>query len=414
MKRGSKLQISIYIFCTTISLLSLYVHIASMKIIQIIPCCIAFLVFLITEDLSDLKSILKFTGIYFSWLFVVIILSMLTWTIHLTEIAFIKRGFEKLFFQIFTLLIISTACYLFKEKAILYTFYSCCIFNTICVFLAIKQTGIVQSISDFQYFLTSGFDARGCMKLLELSDGTYPFAFFFLYFIFQYKNSIKKYFYCFLCLLFLFTGMKRIAILAILLACFVGYLLRKMQEKKIYKIIPIFGIGTILFGFFYLVLVRYDLFSLVMNLFGINTMGRNDLYDFVHDYYKISPLFIGNGYEFITTLFTSIGRWNGLNLGKIQALHNSYLTIYLEVGFFGFIFWLWQSFWFIPSYIKRYYKTDFLILFYVEAIFVLITYLTDNTAFVFFSSMTYKLIHVGMASEGYIEKKDKEYYIENI
>lgn len=408
MKKDNKLFISIYLICTTISLLSLYFDKASMKIIQIIPCGLAFLYFLITADTVNLKPSFKFTSIYGMWLFFVIIMSMLTWTIHLTEMSFIKRGFEKIFFQIFTLLIIFTACYLFHEKAILYTFYSCCIFNTICILLAIKQTGIGQSILDFQYFLTSGFDARGCMKLLELSDGTYPFAFFLLYFIFQYKKSKEKYLYCFFCLFFLFTGMKRISIIAILLACMIGYLLKRINEETLYKVIPIFGIGTILFGFFYLILVRYDVFSLVMNLFGIDTMGRNDLYDFVHNYYKLSPLFIGNGYEFITTLFTSIGRWNGLNLGKIQALHNSFLTTYLEIGFLGFIVWLWLGFWFIPKYIKKHYNKDFLILFYVEAVFVLITYLTDNTAFIFFSSMTYRLIHVGMVSERYVENKEEK------
>lgn len=409
IKRDSKLLIYIYVICSVISLLSLYFDKASMKIIQILPCSIAFLIFLIYADLENLIPILKFTGIYILWLLVIITLSMITWIIHFTEIAYISRGFEKIFFQIFTLIIILTTCYMFKEKGILYTFYSYCIFNSLCILLAIKQTGVNQSISDFQYFLTSGFDARGCMKLLELSDGTYPFAFFLLYFIFQYPKSKQKYINCFFCFFFLFTGMKRISIIAILLACIVGYLLRKLKEETLYKIIPIFGICIILFGFCYLILVRYDVFSLVMNLFGIDTMGRNDLYDFVYDYYNLSPTFIGNGYEFITTLFTSIGRWNGLNLGKIQALHNSFLTTYLEVGFFGFIFWLWQGFWFIPNYIKKHYHKDFLILFYVEAVFVLITYLTDNTAFVFFSSMTYRLIHVGMASEGYVEKKKEEF-----
>ena len=73
----------------------------------------------------------------------------------------------------------------------------------------------------------------------------------------------------------------------------------------------------------------------------------------------------------------------------------------------GFTFWLWHSFWLIPSYIKKHYDKDFLIFFYIQAVFVLITYLTDNTAFVFFSSMCYKLVHVGMASEGYISKKNQ-------
>lgn len=397
MRRGCKFQVYLYIFCTVVSLLSLFFDKASIKIIQVLPIGIAVLSFLVTADTNDTKPMVEFTILYSIWLVFVITMSMLAWTINLSEFSYIKRGFQKCFFQFFTIAIIATACYMFKEKAIEYTFYSFCIFNTICILLAFKQCGPSQSISDFMYFLTSGFDAQGFMKLLELSDGTYPFAFFLLYFIFEYKNGWKKYIDCFLCLVFLFTGMKRIAILAILLACFVGYILRKMDEEKLKKLVIPIGIGILLFGFCYIILVRYDVFSLVMNAIGIDTMGRNDLYDFVHNYYKISPLFIGNGYEFITTLFTSIQRWNGMNLGKIQALHNSYLTIYLEVGFFGFIFWMWHGFTLIPQVIKKKYGRDFLILFYVEAVFVLITYLTDNTAFVFFSSMTYKLIHIGMA-----------------
>ena len=404
MKRDSKIQIFIYIFCTTISLMSLYFDSAAMKLIQVVPWCFAFLYFLVSADTSGLKNISKFTCLYGMWLLVVMIMSCITWIVHLSESQYISRGFQKLFFQVFTLIIIFFACYMFREKAILYSFYAACIFNSICILLAVKQTGISQSIADFKYFLTSGFDAMGCMKLLELSDGTYPFAFFLLYFIFRYPKSKKKYICCAFCLLFLFTGMKRISIIAILVACIVGHLLKKIKEESLYRLIPIFGIGTIIFGFFYIVLVRYDVFSLIMNMMNVNTMGRNELYDLVHDYYSISPLFIGNGYEFITTLFKSIGRLNGLNLGKIQALHNSFLTTYLEVGFFGFIFWLWNGFWLIPNYIKKHYNNEFLIIFYVEAVFILITYVTDNTAFVFFSSMAYRLVHVAMASEESNEK----------
>ena len=396
LKKGTKFQIYLYIFCTTISLLSLYFNKASMKLIQVLPIGIAFLVFLVNADFDECKPILKISGIYSLWLVFVITSSMLVWIFHTTDVAYITRGFEKCFFQFFTIVIVATGCYLFKNNVIEYTFYSCCLFNSICVLLALKHCGISQSVSDFMYFLKNGFDAIGFMKMLELSDGTYTFAFFLLYFIFAYKRSLKKYLSCFFCLFFLFIGMKRITILAILIACMVGYLLKKCKEETLYKLIPIIGTGIILFGFFYITMVRYDVFSLIMNAFGIDTMGRNDLYDFVNQYYKISPFFLGNGYEFITTLFTSIGRWNGLNLGKIQALHNSYLTIYLEVGFWGFIFWLWHGFWLIPKVIQKDFGKEKLILFYIEAIFVLITYLTDNTAFIFFSSMTYKLVIMGM------------------
>ena len=61
-------------------------------------------------------------------------------------------------------------------------------------------------------------------------------------------------------------------------------------------------------------------------------MGRNDLYDFVKKFYYIGITYKGQGFEFITLLFQN-AEYGTLNMSKIGALHNGFLTVYIAVSY---------------------------------------------------------------------------------
>lgn len=124
-------------------------------------------------------------------------------------------------------------------------------------------------------------------------------------------------------------------------------------------------------------------------------MGRNDLYDFVKEFYYIGITYKGQGFEFITLLFQN-AEYGTLNMAKIGALHNGFLTVYIEFGFIGFF--IWNGFWLLShmNWISRYGK-ETLRLYLVLTLYLFITYLTDNTAFYFYTGIIYRLLPLAFA-----------------
>ncbi len=81
-------------------------------------------------------------------------------------------------------------------------------------------------------------------------------------------------------------------------------------------------------------------FEYITNYFGIDTMGRNDVYKYIEKYYQISLGFMGYGFEYTTVILQKIMVDNPNAHIGVVALHNNILTIYIELGFLGF--WAWM------------------------------------------------------------------------
>lgn len=199
-------------------------------------------------------------------------------------------------------------------------------------------------------------------------------------------------------IVFFIIGFKRIAIAALsvtmILVCIL-YLIKDEKTKSL--IMSICGINMCILGFLYIIGVRLEIFQLVTNEMAINTMGRNELYQFIEPYYNISPFFIGRGFEFITQLFKTETH-ETLNLARIGALHNGFLTNYIELGFLGFWYWIVFRCIYLLNWIRKYgIKTK--LLYFVCMFYISITYLTDNTAWYFFTSIVLCLIPMAYAYE---------------
>ena len=129
-------------------------------------------------------------------------------------------------------------------------------------------------------------------------------------------------------------------------------------------------------AFLYICLVERGIFDYLSQRFGLNTMGRKELSEFIDQYYWIGPDFFGNGAGFVTRLFSDLPAEY-----TIRALHNDILMIYIDVGFWGF--WGWMLCYF-PLRVWNIYRRKGLkdgVLCLSLQVYVLVTAMTDNTLY---------------------------------
>ena len=113
--------------------------------------------------------------------------------------------------------------------------------------------------------------------------------------------------------------MKRIAIPAVVLFIFVALIVRRFKDKK--KLLTLWGVAWVVFFFLYIYAVRNGTVSRILNMAGIDMMGRDYLWSLANDYYTYSITYCGHGFEFVDTIVTG---W--YNAGSLTSLFLSTTT----------------------------------------------------------------------------------------
>lgn len=153
----------------------------------------------------------------------------------------------------------------------------------------------------------------------------------------------------------------------------------------------IFTVGAVVVMFLYISAVRMGLFEILEKYFGIDTMGRDHLSQFVEEYYYIGPGYMGRGSGFVSKLFND----RPGDIYTIRALHNDVLGIYVDLGFWGF--WMWMLS-FLPLRVMLVTKWQGVhggILCACYSLFVLGTALTDNTIYYIYVIGTAAILTMG-------------------
>ena len=192
------------------------------------------------------------------------------------------------------------------------------------------------------------------MKGLEIHDVTFTYGFFLIYFIFFDKISSKKMKVINIILaLFLFgLGFKRIAIASCFLMLLAAWGLEKLTPRVQFGIMKTILICGVIFSFLYLFSIKYNIFMMIMDKLGVDVMGRNVLYGAVDKYYKISPTYIGHGFEYVHMMMAEIRQEGGKAFNGMIDLHNDFMRVYIEMGFWGFFAWGWYTLIFQYNWIK--------------------------------------------------------------
>ncbi len=185
----------------------------------------------------------------------------------------------------------------------------------------------------------------------------------------------KQYFRMVFALLFMLFDHKRIADGAFFIVFVCTLLVIALKNKKYQR--GIYILARVMLFFIPVLWVLFCGNGMLVTIFAklrINTMGRLEgvgAWNIAREYYEISPLYMGRGSGWVL-------EW--LNYAEIPAfsnLHNDFLTAYIELGFWGYLFWL-ASFQCMIGRYKKLKGVKYANIFCVMFGFMFINLLTDN------------------------------------
>ena len=308
------------------------------------------------------------------------------------------RSFSKVLFQSIAILTAVALVYLFREKAIELFTICICMINGAIMLLCIPGYGIAASIQSLITCLVTFGDAVGYARQLEIHDLTFVFGQMIVYYAVFAPSTTreekrKRWRYLLLCIWFFLVGMKRSAIPAVVLFIMVGLLLRKRKLPDWFY--PVAGVGCIVFFLVFLYCVRNGIVTALLLRFDIDMMGRDCLWSLANPYYEFSITYIGHGFEYVDSLVTLW--YNEGILNHPYPFHNDILKVFVEMGFPGFMLWSGIQYVLTPLFWQRYADQQTTLLYMCELGYMTVTYLTDNTAFYFWSAMALRLLPLAYA-----------------
>lgn len=367
-----------------------------MKAISILIVMIGAVVLFVSGNLDRVKTAGRFAGVYIFILVGVIVWSIFLWIVNLESVDFILRGATKFMYQFLVVLIIFAGVYMFGERAIYTTFYGLALTNLTILLINLATYGPVDSVNSVITMITGGEQA-GFVRAMEIHDVTFTFGFFIIYFLFFAQHNKERIFDIIIALFFFLLGWKRIAFMALPIAVVTALMLGRMRSKYRIPLMKTIAWTAVILSFLYVAATRYGWFEIITNYFNIDTMGRNEIYSYIEDYYKISIGFIGYGFEYTTVILQQVMQTDPDAHIGVLALHNNILTLYIEMGFVGFWAWMIYTWVFQLNWMLNHWGEKVAMLFFLCELYIFITYTTDNTLYYYYSSLVLRLMPMGYA-----------------
>ena len=399
--KKSKVFIGLYIFCIFGAAMGDWKVVnealgALPKIISAGAIGLALIYFLWSGNFKNAKVITRFSILFSSFIIGIIFCSILIWILDLQSLSFIIKGVSKISYQLLNIAIIAAAVYMFEEKAAKYTFFGLVAANIVIILLGAASNGIGSAANDMFRNITS-FGANDVInnstfiRSIEIHDITFVMGVYVLYFVFFCPGEKHRYLYAFIALFLFFAGLKRIAFLSLLVAMAFGAFGLLLGPKGKRRLMMFTAVAIVAFCYFYITIIQDGTFMRFCTEHDIEMNGRERIYDFISRYYTISPLYRGKGYEFCVQLLKSM-RGTKDQVVNINAVHNDILKMYVEMGFWGFLLWIlgyyvFQTHWYISRCGEK-----VALCFATISVYMLITYMTDNTLFYYWSSMIIRMI----------------------
>ena len=366
------------------------------KIVSAGAVGVAFVYVLWTGNFKNVKTIFHFFVMYVSVIVGIILWSVILWILDFQTISYIIKGSSKLSFQFLNILVVIAAGYMFEEKAATYTFLGLAAGNLMIILLGAVTTGIGGAISDMIKNLTS-FGASDVIenskfiRAIEIHDITFVMGVYVIYYLFYCHGEKRRFIYAGLALFLFMAGLKRIAFMGMLLAMVYAAFSAWLSPKSQARWVTITSLCVVAFCYYYLSIIHSGAFTAFLEEHDIELMGREKIYDFISNFYTLSPSYRGKGYEFCVELLRSMHGTKD-QVVNITAVHNDILKMYVELGFWGFFLWImgyyvYQTHWFITRCGQ---KTA--VCFMTINLYMLVSYMTDNNMFYYWSSMAIRII----------------------
>ncbi len=265
---------------------------------------------------------------------------------------------------------------LFKNRAVDALYYSMVLGLVLSIFLSCSIVGVSAFFQHLVLFFSDDAPYGPYFEMHDIGLAAPMVAFFYLFIDKDRKHRSKA---LVMVLISLYIW-KRIALIAFI-ALVALYLFGKAMN---FKPVLAVGIGIFVAAIAWVVISGTDLFDQLILSMGINSKGRNALWEYVDvRYVDMSVTFMGYGFNFIPRLLTDIQGQSvmalGLVISGITGLHNDLLRMLIEFGFIGYLLWVAYFVFYVPNRLTQTYSKGTAWLWMLLTAYAFITYTTDNT-----------------------------------
>ena len=375
---------------------------------------LSVLYFLVTAIKSRIHVALDLAWLWSIPYIGIAMISLLIWILNQTDLNYIIRGLNSVGSAELTALAVACAIWTFGQKVVDYTFYGAVIAVVLVVVQVILDYGFAEFGQQYMTLLITFTGKTGpAMKYMEFHDLAQGLGIFLMYYTWTLKKNLRNVllfaasFVCFS------LSLKRIVVIALIAGLLIGWFINKLLFRKRWYFLIAFEVVLFLGAYAYLFLIKQGYYGTVMNWLGINTMSRDAIYNYYSGFFEISPDYLGRGLRFIYTHTSETTDVIEVSKNVVLAVHNAhneYITYFIELGFFGFIFWLLSNSWIKLNGIRRRYGWEAMTFTMMVVAYCFITYLTDNTYFY------YSINYVGFVTSGaaVISSRKAAVYEQNI
>lgn len=339
----------------------------------------AFIYFIVRPDAAAAAVSVKSALVFAVPLLVVIASSLLVWVIDKSEISTIARGLSGCLVYTNWLscaLAAASVLYVFGENGIWFNLAALLGSNLVMIFNIMHSDGIGKFIREFFALLTSfAADTGETIVKAEIHELAFCLGAYIIYMLCKPRKKTWFWVLFSLALFCFLAAFKRIAIIAMLVVAALRALMilpRKISEKALRKSVNAVMLICVFLLIAYIAVIKADVFSLLERA-GVDTSGRAYVYSHVNEYYKFSPLFVGNGIGFLTYQLNEV-----VSLG-VSAVHNDFLQFFIDLGFFGYILWLLSMTVLRTKYFGRDGDSGTALITMLLTVYLLIVSATDNT-----------------------------------
>ena len=294
--------------------------------------------FLYKPNIARGVTAFKEACIYSIPLAVTTVVSLFIWFTEKADVSVISRGLSSSFVYANMLsfaLAAGAMLYVFGKKGIWYNLIAILIANILMIVTVIAQHGLGNYFSEFVTLVTTLAEETGeIIVQAEIHELAFCLGAYLIYMLYKPKKSIVYFILLGLTLFCFLSAFKRIAIIAIAVALFFGYVLKfiaRYNAKTADTLVTIFTLLVALILIGYVAIIKMGVFELLEKA-GINTSGRVEIYDAVDKFYEFNPAFLGNGIGFLTYQLNT-----NMHI-DVASVHNDFLQHFIDLGFFGYSF----------------------------------------------------------------------------
>ena len=275
----------------------------------------ALCMFLYKPEISRGVTAFKDACVYSIPLAVTTIVSLFIWFVETADVGVISRGLSSSFIytNMLSFALGSAALlYVFGNRGIWYNLIAILAANLLMIVTIIAQNGIAAFFSEFVTLLVTFADVTGeVIVQAEIHELAFCLGAYLIYMLFKPKKSIPYFILLFLTAFCFLAALKRIAIIAIVVALFFGYLLKflaRFVPKTANRLVIFLSVFVVALLVGYVALIKADAFELLEQA-GINTSGRVQIYNAVDEFYEFSPDFLGTESDFLPISLMSLCLW---------------------------------------------------------------------------------------------------------